>query len=69
MKNSVILMGLIGITVFTTLLAMIFVAEGTSYLYNRTWIANGNEAPECLQSAHTVMDCDNTDEYFHGLFW
>jgi hypothetical protein len=67
MKCTVLLIGMI---IVNTFMALIFSADATRYLYNQTWLANGNEIPECLMHAFTVVNCPQTDrEYLDGLFW
>ena len=67
MKRTI---ALIGIVILGTFFAVILSSGATSYLYNKTWLVNNNEIPECLMSASTAMNCPHVDgEYFSGLFW
>ena len=66
MKTRVLI--IIGSLVFATFVALIFGAAATSYIYNKAWLANGNDIPECLKSAATVRNCAQIDgEYLDGL--
>ena len=58
---------LIGIVVFATFVALFIGGSVTSYLYNKAWLANGNDTPECLMRA-PVENCEQTDaKYLNGL--
>ena len=70
MKRSTVLVILIGIVVFTTLVALLGGSIAQSYLYNNIWLANGNETPECLSPYDNSFTCPHTDpEYYHGFYW
>ncbi len=41
-----------------------------SYLYNKIWLANGNDPPECMTPNSNIFTCPHTDtEYYHGFYW
>ena len=70
MKRSIMLAILIGFVVFTTLIALVGGSIAHSYLYNKIWIASGNDTPECMTPNPNVFTCAHTDpEYYHGFYW
>ncbi|MCH9658236.1 hypothetical protein K0U27_06005 [archaeon] len=61
---------LIGIIVFTTIVALIGGSIAHSYIYNQIWLADGNDPPECMKSYANHFACPHTDaEYYHGFYW
>ena len=70
MKRSIMLVILIGIVVFTTMIALVGGGIVHSSLYNKIWLANGNEPPECMTPNDNIFTCSHTDaEYYHGFYW
>ena len=61
---------LIGIVVFTTLVALVGGSIAHGYLYNKIWLADGNDPPECMTPNDNRFTCPHTDpEYYHGFYW
>ena len=58
------------IVIFTTMVVLIGGSILHSSLYNKIWIANGNDPPECMTPNSNVFTCPHTDaEYYHGFYW
>lgn len=53
----------------STFFGMTVSAAAVSYVYNKSWLANDNEIPECLLYAPVTLDCAENSEYLNGLFW
>ena len=54
------------------ILNSIFVKDQDKALafYTETWIANGNEAPQCVMTSSAGVNCtQNYDEYLDGMSW
>lgn len=66
MNRTIVFIGIIAISTF---FAMILSSGATSYLYNKNWLANENEIPECLLYSPVTIDCAEKTEYLNGLFW
>ena len=70
MKRSITLAVLIGLVVFTTLVALVGGGIAHSHLYNKIWLGNGNDPPECMTPNDNIFTCSHTDpEYYHGFYW
>ena len=70
MKRSIILAILIGFVVFTTFVVLIGGGIAHSHFYNKMWLANGNNPPECMTNYDNSFTCPHTDpEYYHGFYW
>ncbi len=70
MKRSIMLVILIGIVVFATMVALVGGGIAHSSLYNKIWLANGNDPPECMTPNDNIFTCHHTDaEYYHGFYW
>ena len=70
MDRSIVLVILVMIVVFTTLIALVGGGIAHSSLYNKIWLANGNEPPECMTPNDNIFTCHHTDaEYYHGFYW
>ena len=60
---------IIGIVIFGTFAAMVAGSIASSYLYNKIWLASGNDLSECMKFVY-VENCTLGNEYLEGLdFW
>ena len=70
MRCFIMLAILIGLVVFTTLVALVGGSIAHSYIYNHIWLASGNDTPKCMTPNDNSFTCPHTDpEYFHGFDW
>ena len=70
MNRSIVLVILVMIIIFTTMVALLGGSIAHSYLYNKIWLANGNDPPECMTPNSNVFTCPHTDtKYYHGFYW
>ncbi len=61
---------IIGIVIFSTIVALVGGGIAHSYLYNKIWISSGNGPPECMTNYDNRFTCPHTDpEYYHGFYW
>lgn len=67
MKTRILI--IIVVVVCGTFFGMTVSGGAVSYVYNKSWLANDNEIPECLLYASVTLDCAENSEYLNGLFW
>lgn len=61
---------IIGIVVFTTLVALVGGSIAHYHLYNAIWLASGNDTPECMIPNPNPFTCPHTDQEYHdGFDW
>lgn len=60
---------IIGIVILGTFTATVAGSIASIYLYNKAWLASGNDISECMRFAY-VENCTLGNEYLEGLdFW
>ena len=59
----------LGLVSIFTIIASVAGSIASSYLYNRAWLASGNDISECMKFTY-VENCTLGTEYLEGLdFW